>query len=462
MRIRHIPLLASLLFLQPCFPQAPSLEVGTVYDSLPVNASSSENFALYLPGDYSVHDLSAILFIFDPAGRGKKGVENFIEVAEKYKYILVCSNQVKNGPYETNLALVERLFDKVFSQFNIDDKQIYTAGFSGGSRLAVTIAVLSGAIQGVVGCGGGFSGNTMYLPTQANSFSYAGLVGDRDMNYQEMFKATRWLSSMGLPTELFTYEDDHQWPPPDQLMRAFDWLELQAFQKGVRKKDEYVIRSTFEKAVRIALQFERDEKMVQAVVEYERILRNYQEYYTLDTLNSKVRVLQKTKSYRTGTRDRERVASLEDTLSSRYLRKFRAGMSAGTGNDDLTWWQKQVGKLDADYVNSDRPYLQQMGTRLRNQLYALAVESFENQVRNTAQEKAIYCARILVLQDPDNPYFHFIVARGFAGLNLIDQSLSHLELAVANGWDDQAALANTKEFHRLRQNPRFRELLLRN
>ncbi len=461
MRIHWFPVFLSLLSLHPCISQVNSPEKSRVLDSIPVNANSSENFALYLPGEYSENELSAILFIFDPAGRGRLGVENFIEIAEKYNFILICSNQVKNGPYETNLAMTERLFEHVFSHFNIDPNRIYTTGFSGGSRLAMTIAVLSGAIQGVVGCGAGFSGNTMYLPTQASNFSFAGLVGERDMNYQEMFKATQWLSTIGLPNELFTYEDGHNWPPSEQLMRAFDWMELQAFKKGIKKKDDDVIYSTFEKDMRIARQFEEEEKMVPAVTEYKRILRNYQGYFNLDTLTARVQALKKTKSFKTGNRDRERIVNLEDTLSARYLKKFQEDLSAGLSSDNFKWWQKQIGKLDTDYVNSDRFLLQQMGRRLRYQLYALAVESFENHVRNMAIEKAIYCARFLVLQEPKNPNFHFIAARGFATLNLIDQSLSHLEQAVENGWDDRAALADTKEFLRLRQNPRFRELLLK-
>ena len=38
----------------------------------------------------------------------------------------------------------------MFSDFNIDSKRIYTAGFSGGSRLASAIAVLTDQIQGVI------------------------------------------------------------------------------------------------------------------------------------------------------------------------------------------------------------------------------------------------------------------------------------------------------------------------
>lgn len=91
-----------------------------------------------------------------------------------------------------------------------------------------------------------------------------------------------------------------------------------------------------------------------------------------------MRSLKKTKAFRSDTRDEERVARLEDTLSSRYLKKFYSEVHSGQSPDDFDWWQKQIGKLDTEYVQSDREYLQRMGQRLRYQIYALAVESFYN------------------------------------------------------------------------------------
>ena len=89
---------------------------------------------------------SAIIFIFDPSGTAINGINAFKAGAEKFGYILVCSNNSKNGPYQMNFDLTNRLFNHIFSEFNIAENRIYTAGFSGGSRLACTVAVLTGAV----------------------------------------------------------------------------------------------------------------------------------------------------------------------------------------------------------------------------------------------------------------------------------------------------------------------------
>ena len=120
-----------------------SYEKSVLIDSIPVSNAVEETFALYLPEAYDAQVLSPILFIFEPAGRGKVGINAFIEAAEAYNYILVCSNNARNGPYDRNFAIASRLFTHVFSRFNIKEKGIYLAGFSGGSRLASSIAALT-------------------------------------------------------------------------------------------------------------------------------------------------------------------------------------------------------------------------------------------------------------------------------------------------------------------------------
>ena len=43
---------------------------------------------------YFKENKSAVIFIFDPAARGKIGIQAFIAAAEEYNYILVCSNKI--------------------------------------------------------------------------------------------------------------------------------------------------------------------------------------------------------------------------------------------------------------------------------------------------------------------------------------------------------------------------------
>lgn len=131
MRIHHLLWYLSLLCWHPVFSQFDSPVKGQVLDSIPLSANSKESFALYLPKNFDTDTLSTILFIFDPGGKGSSGVWHFIPAAEEYNYILVCSNNVKNGPYETNLAITARLLNIYFHNSILIRKGYAQPGFQG-------------------------------------------------------------------------------------------------------------------------------------------------------------------------------------------------------------------------------------------------------------------------------------------------------------------------------------------
>ena len=106
---------------------------------------------------------------------------------------------------DQNFEIASRLFDKIFSQFNIEPKRIYTAGFSGGARLASRIAVLNEHIQGVIACGAGIASNLILFHNDLK-FSYAAIVGNQDMNYLEMYETKDYLTKFKISNELFVYD----------------------------------------------------------------------------------------------------------------------------------------------------------------------------------------------------------------------------------------------------------------
>ena len=171
---------------------------GKIVDSLPIPSNTAESYALYLPTDHNFQKASPVVFIFDPAGRGVAGIKPFVKASEKYGLILVCSNDSRNTAYGENFDIAERWINEVLSRYKIDQKEIYAAGFSGGSRLASTIGVLSGLFKGVIGCGAAFSANPAQAPYAKDHFNFVGIIGDLDMNYQEMFRAKDWLNRLGL------------------------------------------------------------------------------------------------------------------------------------------------------------------------------------------------------------------------------------------------------------------------
>ena len=212
-----------------------NIEKGKIIDTVRCK-NPKYSYALYLPAKYSESTKWPVIYIFDPGARGKLAVSGFVPAAEKFGYIAVCSNNSKNSMAGTELEeAINYLFSDTEARFSIDDGRIYTAGFSGGSRVASMVALNNKFISGVIGCGAG-------LPNYAGlknipSFDYFGLVGNRDMNYLEMCDLEKELDNLGMSVELRVFNGGHAWPSPDLLEEAIEWMELKAMYKGTRNKN---------------------------------------------------------------------------------------------------------------------------------------------------------------------------------------------------------------------------------
>ena len=277
------------------FSQEPSYDKGKIIDSVSVQSKTGESYTLYLPSGYDPERDNAALFIFDPAARGVVGIKPFIEAAEKYNLILFCSNNSRNTAYNENFDIAERWFNEVLSNFRIDKDQIFAAGFSGGSRLASTIGVLSGLFKGVIGCGAAFSANPVQAPYTKDHFNYVGIVGDLDMNYQEMFRAKEWLNKLGLNNQLYTFNGDHRWPDANLILAAFDWFKLQDILEGRVQKDEVFLKDYLSNQVLSALKFLETGQPYLAVRIYEQTHQDLGNVLELDSITVKVNKLKSSK-----------------------------------------------------------------------------------------------------------------------------------------------------------------------
>ena len=171
-----------LLFITSIIFSQNHFKKGSIIDSIPVKNTKTETFALYLPSSFNHQELSSIVFVYDPSAKGKSGIKPFIKASEKYGFIIVCSNNSKNGSNDKNFSISNNLFSHVFSFFKIKESEMYLSGFSGGSRLASSIASITNQFTGVIACGAGFSSVPEYRPS-SQKYYYVGICGNRDMNY---------------------------------------------------------------------------------------------------------------------------------------------------------------------------------------------------------------------------------------------------------------------------------------
>ena len=444
--------LFSILF---SYSQKEVFDKGKIIDSVLINGNSGESFALYIPNNYDVSAQTPIVFIFDPAARGKTGIYPFVMASEKYCYLLVCSNDSKNGPYQTNYDIANRLFEEVFRKFNIDENRIYTAGFSGGSRLAANIALLSGSIQGVIACGAGFTSKLNLVGTEI-SFSYAAIIGDEDMNYLEMLDTKEYLNKMNISNELFIYEINHRWPSQDQILRAFDYLQLEAIKKQIILKNEQNLKSIYNDFFAYASQLEKDKKELLTLDEYERILRNFDRIFDVDSIRSKTIELKNYNSVKKQQKELKSIYENERYLTERYTKRFYNDLEQK--NKNLKWWNSEITKLHKKIEKADSNE-KKMLNRLLYKIFAMAIEAPKKGNYKNISE-AIFCYDLCIFIYPkySRPYFEQI--KNFIQSNDKDMALKYLEKLINTGYDNYSSIEENKAFESLRNTDRYKELII--
>jgi hypothetical protein len=215
--------------------------LGKVIDSVACKMTSGQSYALYLPTTYTPDKSWPVIFCFDPGARGRTPVDRLHEAAEKYGYIIAGSLNSRNGPLPKNAEAAKAMVNDVGGRFSVDPKRAYTAGLSGGARVAAAFA-LAGWSKGVIACSAGFPMGEDDIPPRLR-FVYFGTTGIEDSNYREMIRLDDALAERSTPHRIVVFDGGHEWAPSSLLQEAVEWLELQSMRTGTRPRDDALIKA---------------------------------------------------------------------------------------------------------------------------------------------------------------------------------------------------------------------------
>jgi dienelactone hydrolase len=224
--------MAPVLLLLALSAAAGDIPAGKIVEDVKCAADASQSYALYLPSAYSPRRAWPVILAFDPAARSRIPVERYQAAAEMYGYIVAGSNNSRNGSWQVSTAAVEAMSADVGQRFAIDAARVYTAGMSGGARVAMAVALSSGRIAGVIASSAGYPDQK---PRKSVPFAVFGTAGTEDFNYWEVRKLGRDLTS---PHRIVIFPGGHAWLSSELAIQAVEWLEIQAMKSGRSPRDE--------------------------------------------------------------------------------------------------------------------------------------------------------------------------------------------------------------------------------
>ncbi|MCB9234964.1 MAG: hypothetical protein H6581_25140 [Bacteroidia bacterium] len=438
------------LFLTRSGVFAQAFTPGTLTDSVICRHDPTQSYALYLPESWNPEAPSPILYFFEPLARGKLPVEKYRDLADQYHLILVGSHTSRNGSWEVAFGAANALFADTWSRFQIDSTRIYLAGFSGGARVATALALESGKIRGVIGCGAGFPALEKWQPRANLPFLFAGIVGDLDMNWLEMHDTERLLTELEASSRLITFHGPHQWPDPPFLAQALDFFVLQ--EQSLPSSDWISARILERK--QLASAFNLDGFPLQSFDANLNLWRDFGKTAAANQV-SQVAEFANRPELREAIRENDRFMELERRRREEIEKHFLFNFENYRDSAVFAWWELEGKSLTRARASKDAAEAA-MAERLTRMIGARAVETT---IPAEDYPRQISLNKIWALTEPDAIYPLYRLSLAYAGQGEDNLAFSSLKMAIKAGLHKKSRLTDPPEFQKYQEQKKFRKLL---
>ena len=454
-----------LLILTPALsgysqPLIQQLQKNKVIDTVRCTEQKGQSYALYLPSQYDQGKQWPVIMIFDPSARGKLAVGLFREAGSKYGYILACSNNSRNGPVSLNLTAAWAVLQDLDKRLSIDQKRIFVAGFSGGSRFAMTLAGSEKIIAGVIGCGAGLPNDQMMYPSSGSDFLYYGLAGTRDMNFQEMHDLIPFLHNQTKVVAFVrTFEGGHQWPESALLTDAVEWITFQTMKRKTVTSDNALTETLWNKTMAL-INISLKAGDIAGAVQYMRFAaRDFEGTPFASEITKLLTGSENSPEYRSALKDWNRIAKNEQDRKEKYFSYLNELAYSGNFPDSASdWWNREASSLvrlrEKGNLSNSR-----MASRVLNFISILCSEQGTSFYRKKAYAQSAVLFQICTISDSENPLNYYNLSRAQAANGKFKESVDALASAVGHGPVSRKTVEADPVFDKLRGDQRYKALL---
>ncbi len=470
--------------------RADEFPLGEIIQKVQCRADTEQSYALYLPSSYTDSKRWPIIYCFDPVARGSLPLERFKQAAEKYGFIIVGSNNSRNGPDTPLTHILRTLWEDTHARLSIDDRRIYAAGFSGGARVACGFAYTSeGMVAGVIGCGAGF--HSQLQPSRLISFAFFGTVGSEDFNYPELRELDEALDSFDIPHRVETFEGGHDWASIELCSKAIEWMELHAMKTGRRTKDDAFISSQFAKyreaeraaqasgmiyeALLLCEAIAADFRSLRDVTEFEKRVADMRDLKEVreavkrekDQITEQKRRVGQLLTARNRLRSAGETASAPDVaIAPTGIETRQPGQSINTAGDEsearrlaLMDLRRAIGDLKKKAEAKENTAARRVARRALSQYQAYSFEMtmllFQTKRYALAADNLEVEAEI----NPDNPRLLYQLACAHSYNGNKKKALDALKKAAQRGFKNADEIINSRALEPLRSDPAFQKIV---
>lgn len=407
-----------------------------------------------------------MLYAFDPGARGQIPVERFKEAAEQFGWILIGSNNLRNGEFQPSIDAWNAIVKDTHDRFAIDDERVYLTGFSGGARLAFYFAIrCRDCIAGVIASGAGFPAGV--TPSPALHFAVYCTTGIEDFNFGEVKTLADALDKSGMThrTEVFTGR--HEWPPSSVAIEALEWMELQAMKSGKRQRDDSLIESIWQTRLRQGADLENSKKLYDAYQIYFALNDSFKGLRDVAAVEKRIKQLRDTPEVKTAIRNEQqqirKQREIETRINALLSARARNGEEGAENTNEILDPETRLKGMFADLrKQADRiedTDERRIARRVLDGVFIGLFERGSNQLQTKRYDDAVKSFELATALHPERGGVFFYLAWAHAANGDKKQALRALHTAVDNGFSDLSAIEGNKAFDSMREDVQYREII---
>jgi predicted esterase len=453
--MRHVNAVLLFLCIAAAAATADTQVTGRLVEGIACASDPTQTYTLYLPSAYDAETKWPVLLVLDPRGRSVVAANLFREAAEEHGWIIMSSNDTRSDTsMDPNIRAVNAMLPELGNRYAVDGRRIYAAGFSG---TMVTAFMIGHSIDGF---GGAIAAGGRYFPDllEGADFPFFGAVGTTDFNFQEMRRVDDRLAKLDAPHRLEVFDGPHTWMPEEMAGEAVLWMEIMAMGRGLRPRNDAVIREAFLKEMAAADELEASGRTLDALRRYESIVRTFEGLWDVGRALGSAKELTASGRYKKARKEQRRW----DTFESRTDDEFARAVTALENSN-----RPPSAESFADQINlgellrrSERDGLEgETVQRILNHFYAMTsfymARDFIAQKRyDHADTSLTIAARIR-----EHPVVWYNVACVRAQSGRPKPALDALERAVELGFDDFELMETDADLQSLRDTERYAALI---
>ena len=393
-----------------------------------VSVDSKHSYEIYFPQGYDSTVTYPVIFSFDSHGSGTVAVKGFELGADHFGFIVVGSNLIRNGIDEYEKHIGELITD-VKSRFKIDSKALYTAGFSGGARMANYYGLRNQA-TGIISCSAGFR-QADIQSTGVSCYVY-NFAGVRDCNFNEtayLPAATECYANAYI-TENFT--GIHEWPSSSVLYNALEFMYVRLVIDKIRDEKTVSVASILDKKKAKIDSLKATKNTLELYKQLEIASKIFAGTKDATVFSEQMKAMEQDNDFIKSLASKQQIMQMESMLNQGYAKAIN--------DESLDWWTVELKTLNDSIKMAKNSDMIDLMYRSRA-FIGLACFSFTQKAakaKDLAQlQKTLQIYQTVEPQNPDVFYYKSIYA---LLKNQQDSVLANMEKAYKLGFEDSVRL----------------------